>query len=60
MVSINKTRWRLFRMISVIGWWICPEPQRSDMQGRMSFDQKPLGPEFEKVWDENVQTLYKA
>lgn len=26
---MNRLRWRLAMMISWIGWWVMPEPQRS-------------------------------
>lgn len=29
---MNTIRWKLFKIISVIGWAVCPEPQRSDLQ----------------------------
>lgn len=28
----TKARWWLFKRISAVGWWICPEPHRSDLQ----------------------------
>lgn len=33
---MNAIRWRLFGLISWIGWAVCPEPQRSDLRRRMS------------------------
>lgn len=29
---MNAIRWWLFRRFSSIGWAICPEPQKSDLQ----------------------------
>lgn len=39
---MNKLRWNLFKIISYIGWKVCPEPQRSRLQHLM-------GPEWN--WD---------
>lgn len=29
---MNAIRWWIFCRMSEIAWWICPEPQRSDIQ----------------------------
>lgn len=29
---MNAFRWWLFKRLSEIGWRICPEPQRTDLQ----------------------------
>jgi hypothetical protein len=29
---MTRFRWWLFRHISTLGWWICPEPHRSRLQ----------------------------
>ncbi len=31
-------RWWLFKKLSRFGWWVCPEPQRSDLYRSMFFD----------------------
>ena len=28
---MSGLRWWLFKKISIFGWWVCPEPQRSDL-----------------------------
>lgn len=33
---ITKIRWWLFKQISVIGWKVCPEPHRTNLQIRMA------------------------
>jgi hypothetical protein len=35
MVAI---RFWLFKRISAVGWWVCPEPHKSNLLRRMSFD----------------------
>jgi len=32
---MNKFRWRIFKLLSVIGWAICPEPQKSNIMKKM-------------------------
>lgn len=32
-------RWWLFKIISRVGWWVCPEPRRSLLHNSMSFDR---------------------
>lgn len=39
---MNKIRWKLFMALSRIGWTVCPEPQRSDLLSRMTFDMPSL------------------
>ena len=36
---MNAFRWWLFRRLSELGWWICPEPHKSVLQASMSFDK---------------------
>jgi hypothetical protein len=31
-------RWWVFKKISRFGWWVCPEPQRSELYRSMFFD----------------------
>lgn len=38
MGAANVIRWRIFKAICHIGWRICPEPQRSDLYGSMTYD----------------------
>ena len=28
---MNTIRWWLFKKLSALGWWVCPEPQRSTL-----------------------------
>lgn len=28
-------RWWLFKQLSALGWWICPEPHKSRLQSKM-------------------------
>ena len=35
----SKIRWKLFKIISSLGWKICPEPQRSSLQSSIEFDK---------------------
>jgi hypothetical protein len=28
---LNVIRWRLFVALSYVGWWICPEPHRRNL-----------------------------
>jgi hypothetical protein len=32
---MTTLRWQLFKILSYIGWRICPEPHRSNMQAMM-------------------------
>lgn len=32
---LNKIRWKAFKIISAIGWWVCPEPHKSRLQASM-------------------------
>ncbi len=32
---INSFRWWLFKRLSSLGWWICPEPHKSRLQAVM-------------------------
>lgn len=29
---MTAIRWWLFKKISVFGWWVCPEPHRTNLQ----------------------------
>lgn len=29
---LGRFRWWLFKKISALGWWVCPEPHRSALQ----------------------------
>jgi hypothetical protein len=29
---MTRLRWQLFKIISAIGWWVCPEPHRTNLQ----------------------------
>lgn len=31
---MHRIRWWLFKRLSKIGWRICPEPERSDLQAQ--------------------------
>lgn len=35
---MSAIRWWLFKRLSRLGWWICPEPRRSALQQAVSFD----------------------
>jgi hypothetical protein len=35
---MTALRWWLFQKISRFGWWICPEPHRSQLYQGMRFD----------------------
>jgi hypothetical protein len=35
---MNKFRWWLFKLLSKVGWAICPEPQQSDLKSRLALD----------------------
>ena len=37
-MAMTKLRWWAFKRISAFGWWVCPEPHKSDLLRRMSFD----------------------
>ncbi len=28
----TRARWHLFKWLSHVGWWVCPEPHRSRLQ----------------------------
>lgn len=47
-------RWQLFKLISRFGWWICPEPHKTNLQRGLRFDFKPDGP------NEKVRNLWEA
>lgn len=32
---MTTLRWRLFKIISAIGWWVCPEPHKSNLQSQL-------------------------
>lgn len=32
--AIFRIRWRLFKLLSHIGWWVCPEPYKTDLKRR--------------------------
>jgi len=32
---MKKLRWWLFRRLSELGWWICPEPHKTNLQTLM-------------------------
>lgn len=32
---MRNLRWKLFKLLSRIGWWVCPEPDRTAMQRHM-------------------------
>lgn len=32
---MNKFRWWLFKKLSQLGWWVCPEPHKSRLQSHM-------------------------
>lgn len=38
---LNSIRWNLFKWMSGIGWKVCPEPQRSDLQRRLKLGGSP-------------------
>lgn len=33
---VFRIRWRLFKLLSAIGWWVCPEPVKSQIKRSMS------------------------
>lgn len=35
---MNKLRWKLFKVISWIGWKVCPQPQRREIMHIMARD----------------------
>lgn len=41
---MTEFRWRLFKLLSRLGWIICPEPYRSemlaDMRGALKYPEK--------------------
>lgn len=41
-LTMRQLRWWLFKVLSRIGWAVCPEPYRSDLRHRLSFDGTPL------------------
>lgn len=34
-MKLTALRWWLFRRLSELGWWICPEPHKSNLQAVM-------------------------
>lgn len=34
--SITVIRWQLFKWISAIGWMVCPEPHKTNLQKHMN------------------------
>ena len=34
-VVMRELRWWLFKRLSALGWWICPEPHKSRLQAAM-------------------------
>lgn len=32
---MREVRWWLFKRLSELGWWICPEPHKSRLQAAM-------------------------
>ncbi len=32
MTMMDGFRWWLFKKLSALGWWICPEPHKSNLQ----------------------------
>lgn len=36
---MTTLRWKLFKLLSAIGWRICPEPHRARIYGSMTFDK---------------------
>lgn len=45
-LTLRPLRWWLYKLICRVGWSVCPEPYRSDLRRRMSFDGAPLS----KTW----------
>lgn len=37
-LGFTSVRWRLFKMLSALGWWVCPEPHRSVLKATYRFD----------------------
>jgi hypothetical protein len=35
IMAFRPLRWWLFRRLSSLGWWICPEPHKSHLQSVM-------------------------
>lgn len=38
MSVLTAIRWWLFRRLSELGWWVCPEPHRSTLKATYRFD----------------------
>ncbi len=41
MSRVDRIRWRLFKLLSRIGWRICPEPHRSMLEASMAKAEVP-------------------
>ncbi|WP_158664945.1 hypothetical protein [Ensifer adhaerens] len=34
-LTLAPFRWWLFKRLSDFGWWVCPEPHKSNLQAKM-------------------------
>lgn len=34
-MTMHAIRWKLFKLLSRLGWWVCPEPDKSNLTAVM-------------------------